>query len=148
MDGVPGYPVSAALTGASYLSGVNRFVYQDDANPYNTYRIAGLPPGPYVAAHVASFAHEAKRWSEERYAALFERLATERGLPVVLLGSAAEHLAESRRLSVRWLVAPAGAARLADRSPGPLSPSLRSPQACRETRNGPLAHSPRSCFRA
>ena len=29
--------VSAALTGASYLSGVNRFVYQDDANPYNTW---------------------------------------------------------------------------------------------------------------
>jgi heptosyltransferase-2 len=51
---------------------------------------AGLPKGPFVAAHVASFAHEAKRWPEERFAALFERLAAERGLPVVLLGSAAE----------------------------------------------------------
>lgn len=51
---------------------------------------AGLARGPFVAAHVASFAHEAKRWSEERYAALFERLARERGLPVVLLGSEAE----------------------------------------------------------
>ncbi len=51
---------------------------------------AGLPKGPFVAAHVASFAHEAKRWPEERFAALFGRLAAERGLPVVLLGSAAE----------------------------------------------------------
>jgi heptosyltransferase-2 len=51
---------------------------------------AGLPAGPFVAAHVASFAHQAKRWREERFAALFERLATERGLSVVLLGSAAE----------------------------------------------------------
>jgi len=51
---------------------------------------AGLPGGPFAAAHVASFAHEAKRWPEERFAALFEKLARERGLPVVLLGSAAE----------------------------------------------------------
>jgi hypothetical protein len=29
--------IPAALTGANYLSGVNRFVYQDDANPYNTW---------------------------------------------------------------------------------------------------------------
>ena len=51
---------------------------------------AGLEGGAFVAAHVASFAHEAKRWREERFAALFERLGEERGLPVVLLGSAAE----------------------------------------------------------
>ena len=51
---------------------------------------AGLPGGPFAAAHVASFAHEAKRWPGERFAALFTRLAAERGLPVVLLGSAAE----------------------------------------------------------
>ena len=51
---------------------------------------ARLPNGPFVAAHVASFAHEAKRFPEERFAALFERLAKERDLPVVLLGSAAE----------------------------------------------------------
>lgn len=29
--------VSAALSGANYLSGVNRFVYTDEANPYNTW---------------------------------------------------------------------------------------------------------------
>ncbi|MFN7986013.1 MAG: lipopolysaccharide heptosyltransferase II [Thermoanaerobaculia bacterium] len=51
---------------------------------------AGLPKGPFAAAHVASFAHEAKRWPEGRFAALFDRLARERGLPVVLLGSEAE----------------------------------------------------------
>ena len=51
---------------------------------------AGLPKGPFAAAHVASFAHEAKRWPGERFAALFERLARERGLPVVLLGSESE----------------------------------------------------------
>ena len=51
---------------------------------------AGLPKGPFVAAHVASFAHEAKRWSERRFAALFDRVSRDRGLPVVLLGSEAE----------------------------------------------------------
>ena len=50
----------------------------------------GLAAGPFAAAHVASFAHEAKRWPEERFAALFDRLSRERGIPVVLLGSAAE----------------------------------------------------------
>ena len=65
---------------------------------------AGLPSGPFAAAHVASFAHEAKRWSEERFAELFRRLAAERGLPVVLLGSAAEAGMNAR---VAVLAAPA-----------------------------------------
>jgi heptosyltransferase-2 len=51
---------------------------------------AGVPDGPFAAAHVASFAHEAKRWPHERFAALFSRLAATRDLPFVLLGSASE----------------------------------------------------------
>lgn len=50
---------------------------------------AGIGKQPFVAAHVASFAHAAKRWDLERYTALFTRLAA-RGLRVVLLGSAGE----------------------------------------------------------
>jgi heptosyltransferase II len=53
-------------------------------------REAGVPDGPFAAAHVASFAHEAKRWPEEHFAALLGEIARERGLPFVLLGSAAE----------------------------------------------------------
>jgi heptosyltransferase-2 len=45
--------------------------------------------GPFVAAHVASFAHAAKRWSLARYGEVFDGLSA-RGLSVVLLGSAGE----------------------------------------------------------
>lgn len=51
---------------------------------------AGLASGRFVAAHAASFAHQAKRWGVERFAELFLRLAKERGWPVVLLGSGSE----------------------------------------------------------
>ena len=51
---------------------------------------AGVPAAPFAAAHVASFAHQAKRWPGERFASLFSRLAAERSLPIVLLGSASE----------------------------------------------------------
>lgn len=51
---------------------------------------AGWKGGAFAAAHVASFAHAAKRWELERFAAVFDELAARRGLPVVLLGSAAE----------------------------------------------------------
>jgi heptosyltransferase-2 len=61
---------------------------------------AGLPPGPFAAAHVASFAHEAKRWPEDRFAALLDRLARERGHSVVLLGSAAEAARNARVASL------------------------------------------------
>ncbi len=61
---------------------------------------AGVPGGPFAAAHVASFAHEAKRWPEERFAALFSHLAAARGLPIVLLGSASEALANARVASL------------------------------------------------
>lgn len=57
---------------------------------------AGLAGGPFVAAHVASYAHEAKRWPEERFAALFSRLYADRALPIVLLGSAAESAGNAR----------------------------------------------------
>lgn len=53
-------------------------------------REAGVPDGPFAAAHVASFAHEAKRWPAERFASLLEGVSRARGLPFVLLGSAAE----------------------------------------------------------
>ena len=51
---------------------------------------AGWKGGPFAAAHVASFAHAAKRWPLDRFAAVFDTLAARRGLPVVLLGSAGE----------------------------------------------------------
>ena len=51
---------------------------------------AGWDGSPFVAAHLASFAHAAKRWDFVRFAALFDRLAVEEGLSVVLLGSAGE----------------------------------------------------------
>ena len=86
MPGVPDatWPVSAALRGAARAKLAE----------------SGLPDGPFAAAHVASFAHEAKRWPEERFAALFERLAPERGLPVVLLGSATESPMNARVASL------------------------------------------------
>ena len=46
--------------------------------------------GPFAAAHVASFAHAAKRWDLGRFAAVFDALAVRHGFPVVLLGSAGE----------------------------------------------------------
>lgn len=51
---------------------------------------AGWKGGAFAAAHVASFAHAAKRWELGRFAAVFDELAARRGLPVVLLGSAGE----------------------------------------------------------
>ncbi len=51
---------------------------------------AGWDGSPFVAAHLASFAHAAKRWDLVRFAALFDRLAVENGLSVVLLGSGSE----------------------------------------------------------
>ena len=74
---------------------------------------AGLASGPFAAAHVASFAHEAKRWSGERFAELFRRLDAERGLPVVLLGSAAEAGMNAR---VAALAAPARVVDLAGKT--------------------------------
>jgi len=51
---------------------------------------AGWNRTPFVAAHVASFADAAKRWGLGRFAETFDRLAEERHLSVVLLGSAGE----------------------------------------------------------
>ncbi|HQR46436.1 MAG TPA: lipopolysaccharide heptosyltransferase II [Thermoanaerobaculia bacterium] len=51
---------------------------------------AGWNGRPFVAAHVASFAHAAKRWELAGFAAVFDRLAGEKGLETVLLGSAGE----------------------------------------------------------
>ncbi|HEV8269646.1 MAG TPA: lipopolysaccharide heptosyltransferase II, partial [Thermoanaerobaculia bacterium] len=53
-------------------------------------RDAGWMGEPFLAAHAASFAHQAKRWLPERFAELFDRLAGERGVAVALLGSASE----------------------------------------------------------
>jgi len=44
----------------------------------------------YAVAHVASFAHAAKRWDPARFAQVFTRLAAERRFTIVLLGSEAE----------------------------------------------------------
>ena len=51
---------------------------------------AGWNRTPFVAAHVASFADAAKRWDLGLFAETFDRLADERGLSAVLLGSAGE----------------------------------------------------------
>jgi heptosyltransferase-2 len=51
---------------------------------------AGWKGGAFAAAHVASFAHAAKRWELARFAAVFDELAARRSLQVVLLGSAGE----------------------------------------------------------
>jgi heptosyltransferase-2 len=51
---------------------------------------AGWTGGPFAAAHVASFAHAAKRWDLARFAAVFDALAARHGLTTVLLGSAGE----------------------------------------------------------
>jgi heptosyltransferase-2 len=61
---------------------------------------SGRNEEPFVAAHVASFAHAAKRWDLERFGAVFEALAA-RGLTIVLLGTASEAAvnAEAARLA-------------------------------------------------
>jgi heptosyltransferase II len=51
---------------------------------------AGWKGGPFVAAHLASFAHAAKRWDLSRYAEVLDGLATRHGFASVLLGSADE----------------------------------------------------------
>ncbi|MFI5182510.1 MAG: lipopolysaccharide heptosyltransferase II [Thermoanaerobaculia bacterium] len=51
---------------------------------------AGLGGRPFVAVHLASFAHAAKRWELPRFAALLDRLAADQGFSTVLLGSAGE----------------------------------------------------------
>ncbi|MFI5119501.1 MAG: lipopolysaccharide heptosyltransferase II [Thermoanaerobaculia bacterium] len=64
---------------------------------------AGWKGGPFAAAHVASFAHAAKRWDLGRFASVFDALAARRGLPVVLLGSSGEKTvnAETAALATR-----------------------------------------------
>lgn len=51
---------------------------------------AGWDGKPFLALHLASFAHAAKRWELPRFAALLDRLAEEKGLSAVLLGSSGE----------------------------------------------------------
>ena len=51
---------------------------------------AGWDGKPFAAAHLASFAHAAKRWELPGFATVFDRLATEKGLATVLLGSRGE----------------------------------------------------------
>ena len=61
---------------------------------------AGWKGGPFAAAHVASFAHAAKRWDLARFAEVFDALAARRGLPVVLLGSAGEKAVNAEAASL------------------------------------------------
>ncbi|MGA7992368.1 MAG: glycosyltransferase family 9 protein, partial [Thermoanaerobaculia bacterium] len=56
--------------------------------------------GPFVAAHVASFAHAAKRWDIARFSEVFDGLAARAGLPVVLLGSAGEKAVNAETASL------------------------------------------------
>jgi heptosyltransferase-2 len=58
---------------------------------------AGLT-GPFVAAHVVSFAHAAKRWDLARFAEVFDGLSG-RGLSVVLLGSEGERAVNAEAAS-------------------------------------------------
>jgi len=60
---------------------------------------AGLT-GAFVAAHVASFAHAAKRWDLARFSEVFDGLAARRGLHVALLGSAGEKAVNAEAASL------------------------------------------------
>lgn len=60
---------------------------------------AGWDGAPFLAAHVVSFANTAKRWPVDRFAETFERLAGEEALPVVLLGSRGERMANEEAAS-------------------------------------------------
>ncbi|MGE5347181.1 MAG: lipopolysaccharide heptosyltransferase II [Acidithiobacillales bacterium] len=51
---------------------------------------AGWDGKPFVAAHVASFAHAAKRWELPHFAEVFDDLSAGKGLTTVLLGTAGE----------------------------------------------------------
>jgi heptosyltransferase II len=51
---------------------------------------AGFENGAYVALHLASFEHAAKRWDLERFAQVVDALDAELSLCAVLLGSASE----------------------------------------------------------
>ena len=51
---------------------------------------AGFDGGPYIALHLASFAHAAKRWDLRRFAEVVDALAAELSLHAILLGSASE----------------------------------------------------------
>ena len=53
-------------------------------------RSAGFDGGPYIALHLASFAHAAKRWDLRRFAEVVDALAAELSLHAILLGSASE----------------------------------------------------------
>ncbi|MEO6325294.1 MAG: glycosyltransferase family 9 protein, partial [Thermoanaerobaculia bacterium] len=50
----------------------------------------GWSGSPFLVAHVASFAHAAKRWPLPRFAGLFDALARARNFDTVLVGSAGE----------------------------------------------------------
>jgi heptosyltransferase II len=50
----------------------------------------GWNGSPFLVAHVASFAHAAKRWDLSRFAQLFDALARSKNLGVVLVGSVGE----------------------------------------------------------
>ncbi len=51
---------------------------------------AGWEGKPFLAAHVASFAHAAKRWELPGFAQVFDVLSAGKGLTTVLLGTAGE----------------------------------------------------------
>ncbi len=53
-------------------------------------KTAGFEGGAYVALHLASFAHAAKRWDLRRFAEVVDTLATELSLRAILLGTASE----------------------------------------------------------
>jgi heptosyltransferase-2 len=56
--------------------------------------------GSFAAAHIASFAHAAKRWDLARFADVFDALAARRGLTTVLLGSAGEKAVNAEAASL------------------------------------------------
>jgi len=55
-----------------------------------TLKSAGFDGGPYIALHLASFAHAAKRWDLKQFAEVVDALAAELSLHAILLGSASE----------------------------------------------------------
>lgn len=61
---------------------------------------AGFDGGPYVALHLASFAHAAKRWDLRRFAEVVDALAAELSLHAILLGTSSEKVMNAEAASL------------------------------------------------
>jgi heptosyltransferase-2 len=61
---------------------------------------AGWDGKPFIAVHLASFAHAAKRWDLPGFSELLDRLADEKRLSAILLGTAGEAAANAEAVAL------------------------------------------------